>query len=164
MALLRPPKENTPPHHDLVELPPPMVESSLYSILSNYEDREYFNSLAALHFVVHEENAHIPRILQWRSSTSARFHELMSQVFENREVDVQLLRPSVSDKHADNSEEIVELFGDDAKEKTNTFVEQKDDEFDETATLSSSSKDKVSSTELPTLKGDFQRTKNELAK
>ncbi|CAL2248155.1 unnamed protein product [Prunus armeniaca] len=47
---------------------------------------------------VHEENARIPRILQWRSNTSARFHNLMSQVFENHEVDVQLLRPSVIDK------------------------------------------------------------------
>ncbi|KAI5311279.1 hypothetical protein L3X38_000117 [Prunus dulcis] len=82
----------------------------------------------------------------------------MSQVFENRE------RYWTWGDSVDNSEEIVELFGDDAKEKRNTFVEQKDDQFDETATLPSSSKGKVSSTELPTLKGDFQRTKNELAK
>ncbi|CAL8167886.1 unnamed protein product [Prunus armeniaca] len=81
---------------------------------------EVFPALAALHFVVHEENAYIPRILHWRSNTSGRFHELMSQVFENREVDVQLLRPTVIDKqqpywtwgdNVDETEEIVELFG-----------------------------------------------------
>ncbi|KAI5315976.1 hypothetical protein L3X38_045152 [Prunus dulcis] len=43
MALLRPPKENTPPHHNPVEPPPPMIELFLYSIVSDYEDREYFN-------------------------------------------------------------------------------------------------------------------------
>ncbi|CAL8169463.1 unnamed protein product [Prunus armeniaca] len=43
MALLSPPKENTPPRCDPVELPPPMIKSSLYSIMSDYEDREYFN-------------------------------------------------------------------------------------------------------------------------
>ncbi|XP_034198168.1 uncharacterized protein LOC117613705 [Prunus dulcis] len=59
---------------------------------------EVFPALAALHLVVHEENAHIPRLLHWRSNSSPRFYELMSQVFENREVDVQLLRPSVMDK------------------------------------------------------------------
>ncbi|CAL8151864.1 unnamed protein product [Prunus armeniaca] len=42
MALLRPPKENTPPRPDPVEPPPPMIESSLYSIVSDYEDWEYF--------------------------------------------------------------------------------------------------------------------------
>ncbi|BBN68562.1 hypothetical protein Prudu_473S000200 [Prunus dulcis] len=36
--------------------------------------------------------AYIPRILHWRSNTSAHFYERMSQVFENREVDVELLR------------------------------------------------------------------------
>ncbi|BBN69630.1 hypothetical protein Prudu_1067S000100 [Prunus dulcis] len=61
--------------------------------------REYhLKALAALHLVVHEENAYIPRLLHWRSNSSPRFYELMSQVFENREVDVQLLRPSVMDK------------------------------------------------------------------
>ncbi|KAI5339110.1 hypothetical protein L3X38_018382 [Prunus dulcis] len=39
MALLRPSKENTPPRSDLVEQHPPMIESSLYSIVSDYEDR-----------------------------------------------------------------------------------------------------------------------------
>ncbi|BBG99620.1 hypothetical protein Prudu_009366 [Prunus dulcis] len=61
---------------------------------------EVFPALAALHLVVHEENAYIPRLLPWRSNSSPRFYELMSQVFENREVDVQLLRPSVMDKQA----------------------------------------------------------------
>ncbi|CAL2244560.1 unnamed protein product [Prunus armeniaca] len=97
----------------------------------------------------------------------------MSQVFENREVDVQLIRPTVNDKqqpywtwgdNVENSEDIVELFGDEAEEKTRPFVEQTDDEFDETATLLSSSKDKVPSTELRTLKREFERTKDELAK
>ncbi|CAL9005237.1 unnamed protein product [Prunus brigantina] len=46
---------------------------------------EAFPALAALYFVVHEENDHIPYILQWRNNTSALFHELMSQVFENCE-------------------------------------------------------------------------------
>ncbi|PQP94972.1 hypothetical protein Pyn_29406 [Prunus yedoensis var. nudiflora] len=45
MALLRPPKENTPPRRDPVESPPPMIESSLYSIVSNYEDQKYFNCM-----------------------------------------------------------------------------------------------------------------------
>ncbi|BBN67247.1 DNA glycosylase superfamily protein [Prunus dulcis] len=52
---------------------------------------EVFPALAALHLVVHEDNAYIPRLLHWRSNSSPRFYELMSQVFENREVDVQLL-------------------------------------------------------------------------
>ncbi|CAL2228226.1 unnamed protein product [Prunus armeniaca] len=43
MALLRPPKENTPSRRDPVEPPPPMMELSLYSIVSDYEDQEYFN-------------------------------------------------------------------------------------------------------------------------
>ncbi|PQQ01411.1 hypothetical protein Pyn_34536 [Prunus yedoensis var. nudiflora] len=45
MALLRHPKENTPPRRDPVELPLPMIESFLYSIISDYEDREYFNCM-----------------------------------------------------------------------------------------------------------------------
>ncbi|CAL9001966.1 unnamed protein product [Prunus brigantina] len=45
MALLRPPKENTPPRRDPVEPPPPMMELSLYSILSDYENQEYFNCM-----------------------------------------------------------------------------------------------------------------------
>ncbi|CAL9026581.1 unnamed protein product, partial [Prunus brigantina] len=45
MALLRPPKENTPPRRDPVEPPPPMMELSLYSIVSDYEDQEYFNCM-----------------------------------------------------------------------------------------------------------------------
>ncbi|CAL8162865.1 unnamed protein product [Prunus armeniaca] len=82
-----------------------------------------------------------------------------------RLVDVQLLCPSVID-NVDDIEEIVELFGDDAEEKTtiSASVEENDDEFDEIATLPSSSKGKVSSTELCILKRDFQRTKDELAK
>ncbi|CAL2241119.1 unnamed protein product [Prunus armeniaca] len=38
MALLRPPKENTPPRRDPVEPHPPMIELSFYSIVSDYED------------------------------------------------------------------------------------------------------------------------------
>ncbi|CAL2247255.1 unnamed protein product [Prunus armeniaca] len=45
MALLCPPKENTPPRHDPMESPLPMMELSLYSIVSDYEDREYFNCM-----------------------------------------------------------------------------------------------------------------------
>ncbi|CAL2240718.1 unnamed protein product [Prunus armeniaca] len=45
MALLRPPKENTPPRRDPMEPPPPMMELSLYSIVSDYEDQEYFNCM-----------------------------------------------------------------------------------------------------------------------
>ncbi|XP_021834644.1 zinc finger MYM-type protein 1-like [Prunus avium] len=45
MALLRPSKENTPPLRDPVEPPSPMIESSLYSIMSDYEDQEYFNCM-----------------------------------------------------------------------------------------------------------------------
>ncbi|CAL8993860.1 unnamed protein product, partial [Prunus brigantina] len=45
MALLRPLKENTPLRHDPVEPPPPMMELSLYSIVSDYEDQEYFNCM-----------------------------------------------------------------------------------------------------------------------
>ncbi|KAI5333841.1 hypothetical protein L3X38_023973 [Prunus dulcis] len=50
MALLRPPKENTPPRRDPVESPPPMIESSLYSIVSDYEDREYFICMMMTYF------------------------------------------------------------------------------------------------------------------
>ncbi|XP_020418551.1 uncharacterized protein LOC109948957 [Prunus persica] len=136
---------------------------------------EVFPALAALHLVVHEDNAYIPRLLHWRSNSSPRFYELMSQVFENREVDVQLLRPSVMDKQqpywtwgdsADDTEELVDLLGDDAEQKTGTSasVEEKDEDIDETASLPSSSKGTVASTELRTLKRDFQRTKDELAK
>ncbi|BBH02199.1 hypothetical protein Prudu_012697 [Prunus dulcis] len=74
----------------------------------------------------------------------ARFHELMSQVFENCEVDVKLLRPSVIDKQqsywtwgdsVDDTEELVELFGDDAEQRTitSTSVEEKGENIDETA-------------------------------
>ncbi|CAL9021442.1 unnamed protein product, partial [Prunus brigantina] len=137
---------------------------------------EVFPMLVALHIVVHEKNGHIPRILQWMSNTSACFHELMSQVFENYEisyVDVQFLRPTLIDKQQpywiwgdndENNEEIVELFANEAKENTTTYVEVKDDEVEETTTLPSSSKGKLSSTELRTLKHEFQTTKDEWAK
>ncbi|CAL2232293.1 unnamed protein product [Prunus armeniaca] len=39
MALLCPPKENTPTRRDPVEPPQPMMELSLYSIVSDYEDQ-----------------------------------------------------------------------------------------------------------------------------
>ncbi|CAL8988319.1 unnamed protein product [Prunus brigantina] len=39
------PKENTPPRRDPVEPPPPMIESSLYSIVSDHENLEYFNCM-----------------------------------------------------------------------------------------------------------------------
>ncbi|CAL9015707.1 unnamed protein product [Prunus brigantina] len=45
MALLRLLKENTPPHCDLMEPSLPMIELSLYTIMSDYEDREYFNCM-----------------------------------------------------------------------------------------------------------------------
>ncbi|PQP97266.1 hypothetical protein Pyn_18840 [Prunus yedoensis var. nudiflora] len=45
MALLRPPKKSTPPSRDPVEPPQLMIESSLYSIVSDYKDREYFNCM-----------------------------------------------------------------------------------------------------------------------
>ncbi|KAI5342314.1 hypothetical protein L3X38_010189 [Prunus dulcis] len=136
---------------------------------------EVFPALAALHLVVHEENVHIPRLLHWRSNSSPRFYELMSQVFENREVDVQLLRPYVMDKQqpywtwgdsADDSEELVDLLGDDAEQQTGTSasVEEKEKDIDDTANLPSSSKGTVASRELRTLKRDFERTKDELAK
>ncbi|CAL2227586.1 unnamed protein product [Prunus armeniaca] len=47
---------------------------------------EVFPALEALHFTVHEDNRHIPRILHWRSNTVARFREVMSQVYENFEM------------------------------------------------------------------------------
>ena len=67
------------------------------------------------------------------------------------QVDVQLLRPSVIDKQqpywtwgdsVDDTEELVELFGDDVEQKTSTSasVEEKDKDIDETASLPSSSK------------------------
>ncbi|KAI5327796.1 hypothetical protein L3X38_027192 [Prunus dulcis] len=53
MALLRPPKENTPRRRDPVEPPPSMIESSLYSIVSDYKDREYFNyMMSGLHLLI----------------------------------------------------------------------------------------------------------------
>ncbi|CAL2266737.1 unnamed protein product [Prunus armeniaca] len=45
MTLLRHPKENTPPCCDPVEPPPPMIEPSLYSIVPDYEDQEYFSCM-----------------------------------------------------------------------------------------------------------------------
>lgn len=45
-----------------------------------------FPAFAALHIVVREQNAQVPRILQWRINSLPRFHEVMSQVFENAEV------------------------------------------------------------------------------
>ncbi|BBN68852.1 hypothetical protein Prudu_606S000800 [Prunus dulcis] len=117
---------------------------------------EVFLAFAALHLVVNEDNAYIPRLLHWRSNSSPRFYELMSQVFENREVDVQLLRPSVMDKKhlywtwgdsADDTKELVDLLGDDDEQKTGT-----------------SASGTVASKELRTLKRDFERTKDELAK
>lgn len=64
---------------------------------------------------------------------------------------MQLLRPTVIDKQqpywtwgdsVDDAEEILELFGYDAEQKTSTSasVKEKDDDIDETATLPSSSK------------------------
>ncbi|CAL2269084.1 unnamed protein product [Prunus armeniaca] len=97
---------------------------------------ELFPALVALHLVVHEHNAYIPRILHWRSNTLPRFYELMSQVFENREP-YWTWGDSV-----DNTEELVELVGDDAEQKTSTSasVEEKDEDIEETASLPSSSK------------------------
>ncbi|BBG96719.1 DNA glycosylase superfamily protein, partial [Prunus dulcis] len=130
---------------------------------------EVFPALAALHLVVHEENEYIPRLLHWRSNSSPRFYELMSQVFENREVDVQLLRPSVMDKQqpywtwgdsADDTEELVDLLGDDAEQKTGTSasVEEKDKDMTKLQAF------RLAFRELRTLKRDFERTKDELAK
>ncbi|KAI5317526.1 hypothetical protein L3X38_037233 [Prunus dulcis] len=52
MALLGHPKENTPPRRDPVEPPPPMMKLSLYSIVSNYEDQEYFNCMMRENFII----------------------------------------------------------------------------------------------------------------
>ncbi|CAL2247982.1 unnamed protein product [Prunus armeniaca] len=38
-------EENTPPPRDPVEPPPLMIESSLYLIVSDYEDQEFFNCM-----------------------------------------------------------------------------------------------------------------------
>ncbi|KAI5339343.1 hypothetical protein L3X38_018615 [Prunus dulcis] len=124
---------------------------------------EVFPTLDAQHFVVHEENDDIPHIRQWRSNTSAHFHKLISQVFENYEVDKQQPYWNWGDND-ENAEEIVELFANKDQENTSTFVEEKDDGVEETATLPSSSKGKLLSTELCTLKREFQTTKDELAK
>ncbi|CAL9012756.1 unnamed protein product [Prunus brigantina] len=96
------------------------------------------------------------------------------------QVDVQFLRPTLINKQQpywtwgdndENTEEIVELFADETQENTNTFVEEKYEEVEETATLPLSSKlhyncmqGKLSSTKLRTLKREFQTTKDELAK
>ncbi|KAL6288710.1 hypothetical protein ACE6H2_006220 [Prunus campanulata] len=112
---------------------------------------EVFPAFAALHIVVREQNAQVPRILQWRINSLPRFHEVMSQVFENAEVDVQPLRPSVIEKQqpywswgddVDDTEEVVELFGDDEEPKTSTSasVQEKDEDIAEIASLPSSSK------------------------
>ncbi|KAL6279133.1 hypothetical protein ACE6H2_016014 [Prunus campanulata] len=136
---------------------------------------EVFPAFAALHIVVREHNAQVPRILQWRINSLPRFHEVMSQVFENAEVDVQPLRPSVIEKQqpywswgddVDETEEVVELCGDDEEPKTTTSasVQEKDDDIAKIASRPSSSKGKVASTDLRTLKREFERTKDELAK
>ncbi|BBN67313.1 hypothetical protein Prudu_39S000100 [Prunus dulcis] len=127
---------------------------------------EVFPALEALHFTVHEDNRHIPRILHWRSNTVARFREVMSQV------DVQLLRPTDIEKQQpywswgddDNEEAMVELFGDEAEEKTGTSSEEKDADVEETATLPSSSKAKGSVNDVRSLKHQLRSTKDQLAK
>ncbi|KAL6289536.1 hypothetical protein ACE6H2_007046 [Prunus campanulata] len=112
---------------------------------------QVFPAFAALHIVVREHNAQVPRILQWRINSLPRFHEVMSQVFENAEVDVQPLRPSVIEKQqpywswgddVDETEEVVELCGDDDEPKTTTSasVQEKDDDIAEIASRPSSSK------------------------
>ncbi|KAI5321957.1 hypothetical protein L3X38_031029 [Prunus dulcis] len=133
---------------------------------------EVFPALEALHFTVHEDNRHIPRILHWRSNTVARFREVMSQVFQNFEVDVQLLRPTDIEKQQpywswgddDNEEAMVELFGDEAEEKIGTSREEKDADVEETATLPSSSKAKGSVNDVRSLKHQLRSTKDQLAK
>ncbi|KAI5348578.1 hypothetical protein L3X38_001465 [Prunus dulcis] len=45
MALLHHPKKNTPPRRDPVEPLLPMIDSSLYLIVLDYEDQEYFNCM-----------------------------------------------------------------------------------------------------------------------
>ncbi|CAL2238184.1 unnamed protein product [Prunus armeniaca] len=113
---------------------------------------EVFPALEALHFTVHEDNRHIPRILHWRSNTVARFREVMSQVFENFEGDDE------------NNEEIVQLFGDEAEDKTSTSNEENTADVEETATLPSSSKGKGSFNDFGNLKHQLESTKDELAK
>ncbi|CAL2238183.1 unnamed protein product [Prunus armeniaca] len=101
---------------------------------------EVFPALEALHFVVHEDNRHIPRILHWRTNTVARFRDLMSQVYENVEVDVQLHQPTDIEKKqpywswgdAENNEEIVELFGDEAEQNTSSSNEAANKEVEDT--------------------------------
>ncbi|CAL9010633.1 unnamed protein product [Prunus brigantina] len=134
-------------------------------------------ALEALHFTVHEDNRHIPRILHWRSNTVARFREVMSQVYENFEVDVQLLRPTDIEKQQpswtwgddENNEEIVQLFGDEGEDKTSTSSEEKKADVEETTTLPSSSKVSMtffqwSFNDFGRLKHQLQSTKDELAK
>ncbi|CAL2266738.1 unnamed protein product [Prunus armeniaca] len=133
---------------------------------------EVFPALEALHFTVHEDNRHIPRILHWRSNTVAHFREVMSQVYENFEVDVQLLRPTDIEKQQpywswgddENNEEIVQLFGDEGEDKTSTSSEEKEADVEETTTLPSSSKGKGSFNDFGRLKHQLESTKDELAK
>ncbi|CAL2238545.1 unnamed protein product [Prunus armeniaca] len=133
---------------------------------------EVFPALEGLHFTVHEDNRHIPRILHWRSNTVARFREVMSQVYENFEVDVQLLRPTDIEKQQpywswgddENNEEIVQLFGDEGEDKTSTSSEEKEADVEETTTLPSSSKGKGSFNDFGRLKHQLESTKDELAK
>ncbi|CAL2264599.1 unnamed protein product [Prunus armeniaca] len=113
---------------------------------------EVFPALEALHFTVHEDNRHIPRILHWRSNTVARFWEVMSQVYENFEGDDE------------NNEEIVQLFGDEGEDKTSTSSEEKEADVEETTTLPSSSKGKGSFNDFGRLKHQLESTKDELAK
>ncbi|KAI5326888.1 hypothetical protein L3X38_035962 [Prunus dulcis] len=128
---------------------------------------EVFLALEALHFTVHEDNRHIPRILHWRSNTVARFREVMSQVFENfevRSVYIEKQQPYWSWGDDDNEEEMVELFGDEAEEKIGTSSEEKDADVEETATLPSSSKAKGSVNGVRSLKHQLRSTKDQLAK
>ncbi|CAL2256954.1 unnamed protein product [Prunus armeniaca] len=133
---------------------------------------EVFPALEALHFTVHEDNRHIPRILHWRSNTVARFREVMSQVYENFKVDVQLLRPTNIEKQQpywswgddENNEEIVQLFGGEGEDKTSTSCEEKEADVEETTTLPSSSKGKGSFNDFGRLKHQLESTKDELAK
>ena len=48
MARLRPLRENNPPCGDPVEPPLPMIEPSLYSIVSDYEDRKVSKIMSRL--------------------------------------------------------------------------------------------------------------------
>ncbi|CAL8163268.1 unnamed protein product [Prunus armeniaca] len=131
---------------------------------------EVFPTLEALHFTVQEDNRHIPRILHWRSNTVARFREVMSQVYENFEVDVQLLWPTDIEKRQpywswgddENNEEIVQLFGDEGEDKTSTSSEEKEADVEETTTLPSSSKYQLESTkdELAKLRSSNRGLRN----